>query len=74
MKDEATGDLMLKAERAYRFRREQFAAGRIERAEGLPAGESEYGRNQQESGLYPLETDARGILSENRFSDFKKLR
>lgn len=56
----------------YDFRLSQIAAGRIERAEGLPLEDSEYGRHQSE-GLFPLKTDKDGYICAS-YNSYKNLR
>lgn len=66
-------DVIRQAARAYAFRQRQLAKGRIERAEGGSLEESEYGASQAEQALYPL-NEYQGVIRENRYADFKKLR
>ena len=70
---ESSADVMLLAANAYAFRQRQFDERRIERAEGHILSESEYGAEQDTRKLYPLK-EYDGNISENIYSDFKKLR
>lgn len=65
-------DIMQEALNGYDFRRRQFAENNIERAEGFPLEDSEYGRMQESENLYPLNED-KGIVRES-YKEFKKLR
>lgn len=70
---DSSADVMQLAAKAYKFRQEQFAERQIERAEGRPLSESPYGSEQEHRTLYPLK-EYKGAISENIYSDFKKLR
>jgi hypothetical protein len=57
---------MSEAANSYRYRWGQLKAGRIERVEGQPVGSGEYGSQQTENGLFPL-NNYKNLYSEDKF-------
>ena len=64
--ERASIDIMSEAANSYRYRWGQLKAGRIERVEGQPVGSGEYGSEQAENGLFPL-NNYKNLYSEDKF-------
>ena len=52
--DRARANVIAEAAKSYRFRWEQFKAGKIERVEGCVVGTGEYAVAVTDKGLFPL--------------------
>lgn len=67
MEDRASANVMSEAANSYRFRWEQFKAGKIERVEGCGVGTGEYAEQEVKHMLFPL-SEYEKKYSEDKFN------
>lgn len=63
-------DLVAMMKASYAYRREQILSGHVENSDGLALGQTAYGSDQEEKGLFPLHQEDDGSVTGNRFSDY----